>query len=238
MRELFSYALDLLVPPRRTERLVRALTLDELFRLGDGEALPYHDPRVTALVWELKYYGSARSRALAGAFLHEHVLAAAGEELGPPLLVPVPMHTERLRERGHNHTELLCEAALSCTDEERVHWKKVWRKVWPSALALTGPQAKPRTSEDFLERNSLVAIHYAPHALWRTRLTPTQQGLPKATRIKNVAGSMAAEPNIVGGRACIVIDDVITTGATLEEATRALRHAGARAVHTIALARS
>src|SRR3989344_3164618 len=67
----------LLLPPRSTERVVRNLTLRELQSLGGEEPLPYRDPRVTALVWECKYYGTARAAALAGAYLSEQLLAVA-----------------------------------------------------------------------------------------------------------------------------------------------------------------
>ncbi len=194
LREWF----DLLLPPRQTERVVRALTLGELQRLGAGQALPYHDPRVQSLVWELKYRGTRPARQLAGAYLGEILLQAAAEELGRPLLVPVPMHSKRLRERGHNQTELLCKATLP---------------------HLGG------------------GMEYAPRALRRVVDTKTQQGLPRAERLHNVKNSMVADTTVVG-RACVVVDDVTTTGATLEEAKRALRLAGARVVHVIALAKS
>src|SRR3990167_5045524 len=200
MGELLSYLLDLIVPPRPTERVVRSLTVDTLLSLGGEEPLPYHEPRVTALVWELKYHGTGRSAALAGEYLSEILLAAASEELGVPLLVPVPMHAARRRERGHNQTELLCEAALKHVEN---------------------------------------TFEYAPKVLVRTINTKTQQGLPRAERLKNIKNSMlVVYPKLVDGRVCIVVDDVTTTGATLEEAKRALKSAGARAVHTIALARS
>ena len=200
IKEFFADIIDLVLPPRPTERVVRSLHIETLQSLGGEEPLPYHDPRVTALVWELKYHASSRSAALAGEYLAEILLAAASEELGVPLLIPVPMHAARLRERGHNQTELLCESAL-------LHIGNTFE--------------------------------YIPKALVRTVNTKTQQGLPRAERLKNIKNSMrVADPNRVAGRVCIVVDDVTTTGATLEEAKRALRLAGARSVHTIALASS
>lgn len=201
-RELISEVLDLLVPPRPTERVVRLLTLDELHDLAQEDGLPYHDPRVTALIWELKYYGTRRARQLAGAYLAEVLMAVAAEELGKPLLIPIPMHQNRRRERGHNQTELLCKAALSFTDP--------------------------------------VGFEYAPTALVRVVNTKTQQGLPRQVRLRNVHGSMAAGPGAekIKDRVCVVVDDVTTTGATLQEAQRVLRLCGARAVHVTALARS
>src|SRR3990167_1830091 len=106
---------DSMLPPRTSERLVRGLGLEDLFILTPpgGSALPYHDPRVTALVWEVKYRANKRALSLAGEFLAEQLLAIAGEELGKLLLVPVPMHHNRRKKRGHNQTELLSEATLS-----------------------------------------------------------------------------------------------------------------------------
>lgn len=197
---MFSALIDFIIPPRASERVVRALTLLQLQGIDHEDGLSYHDPRVTSLVWELKYYANRRAAALAGVLLAEKILAVAAEELGTPLLIPVPMHAARRRERGHNQTELLCKAAIA-----HLHG----------------------------------SVEYASRALERTRATATQQGLPRHIRLKNIKHSMCAtQPALIEGRACIVIDDVATTGATFEEAKRALRQSGARVVHTIALARS
>jgi predicted amidophosphoribosyltransferase len=77
---------------------------------------------------------------------------------------------------------------------------------------------------------SFAVLEYAPKALVRTVNTKTQQGLPRAERLKNIKNSMTAGPDAkkIAGRVCIVVDDVTTTGATFEEAKRALRQAGAR----------
>jgi ComF family protein len=197
---LLRILFDLVAPPRKSERLVRGLNVDTLHVLASptSGALPYHDPRVTALVWEVKYRGNAQAAALAGEFLAEQLLALAGEELGKPLLVPVPMHPARRQKRGHNQTELLCKALMSYASD---------------------------------------AADYAPEALARVKETAPQQGLERHKRLHNVRGSMEAQ-DFVNGRVCIVIDDVTTTGATLDEARRALLKAGARRVHYLTLAAS
>ncbi|HWB34097.1 MAG TPA: phosphoribosyltransferase family protein [Candidatus Paceibacterota bacterium] len=109
---LFSYLIRALIPMRRTEAAVSALTIDDLERLRRSDGLPYRDPSVRALIWELKYNKNSRALALAGEFIAEELLGIAAEEIGAPLLIPVPMHAKRRRERGHNQTEALCEAAL------------------------------------------------------------------------------------------------------------------------------
>jgi ComF family protein len=199
---LLANLLDVIVPPRNTDKLVRSLSLQEMQGLIHPATgmLPYHDPRVTALVWELKYYANPRAAALAGELLFEQLLAIAAEELGRPLLIPVPMHAARRRARGHNQTEVLCKSVL-------VH---------------TGS-----------------TFEYAPKLLLRTVETRAQQGLERHKRLKNVHGSMrATDPTKATGRICVVVDDVTTTGATLEEARRALIKAGAARVHLVALAHS
>ncbi len=117
MQKLFLnvtyFLLDALLPPRKTETAVRSLSADDLLALASLEGpLPYRDPRVRALVWELKYRGSGAAVALAGEYMGELLRAEMGESIGMPLLIPIPMHPERRKERGYNQTELLCESAL------------------------------------------------------------------------------------------------------------------------------
>ncbi|HWA32215.1 MAG TPA: ComF family protein [Candidatus Paceibacterota bacterium] len=71
----------------------------------------------------------------------------------------------------------------------------------------------------------------APRALRRIKDSEHQARLEnRADRLKNIVDSFAANPEIVRGRNIILIDDVTTTGATLEEARKALREAGAKKV--------
>lgn len=216
---------NFIVPPRATERAVERLSLDELLTLRTGEGLPYADERVRALVWELKYHASRRAASLCGEMLADELLAIASEELGPPLLIPVPMHKTRRQERGHNQTEVLCAAALRHLEAPvDFYGKTAWLR-----------RSRP---EGFFTGKYAGAYDYAPHVLKRVRATPEQQKLAREHRLKNLIGSMQADPELVGGRACVVVDDVATTGATLAEARRALKAAGAARVYAIALAQS
>ncbi|HVZ75824.1 MAG TPA: phosphoribosyltransferase family protein [Candidatus Paceibacterota bacterium] len=110
---LFSHLLRAIIPMRRTEALVDALTTADLERLRASDGLPYRNTSVCALIWELKYNKNPQALALAGEFIAEELLGIAAEEIGTPLLIPVPMHAKRRRERGHNQTESLCKAALA-----------------------------------------------------------------------------------------------------------------------------
>jgi ComF family protein len=75
-------------------------------------------------------------------------------------------------------------------------------------------------------------------AVRRTRETAPQVGRDRDQRERNVAGAFVAVAGLVAGRNVLLIDDVLTTGATADEAARALRAAGARAVRLAAIARA
>lgn len=72
----------------------------------------------------------------------------------------------------------------------------------------------------------------------RVRATAPQAGLTRAQRQENVRGAFAAEEKLVAGRTLLLVDDVMTTGATLNACARALRHAGAAGVMALTLART
>lgn len=134
-------------------------------------------------------------------------LALAVGVLDPPvgaLLVPVPSSRAAVRQRGHDHARRLAAAAAHASHEPRAA---------RAARASEGPAALD------------MRLRVVP-ALVPARAVVDQSGLTSAQRAANLAGALrAAGP--VAGRPVVVVDDVVTTGATLVEAARALTAAGA-----------
>ena len=106
------------------------------------------------------------------------------------------------------------------------------------------PLARARERERGFNQAGLLAerlgerlgVRVRPRWLVRLRATAAQSELSAAERRDNVADAFAAAP-AVAGRDVVVIDDVITTGATVGECARALHAAGARRVGVLAVAR-
>jgi ComF family protein len=89
------------------------------------------------------------------------------------------------------------------------------------------------------ELNRLTGVAWDPLALMRTRRTVSQVGLTHDQRRRNVQGAFAVAAgrgSAIEGRSILLIDDVITTGATVGACARALRQAGAARVDVLALA--
>ena len=74
----------------------------------------------------------------------------------------------------------------------------------------------------------------------RTRRTAVQARLPRSKRVDNLRGAFAVKPSLGGyvtGRRVLLIDDVMTTGATVGACCKVLRNAGAAEVRVLTLAR-
>ncbi|ABC80013.1 ComF family protein [Anaeromyxobacter dehalogenans] len=117
----------------------------------------------------------------------------------------------------------------------------------PGAAVVSVPLGRARRVDRGYDQAALLADALARAAgargrrlrgaLRRARETSPQVGLGRAERARNVAGAFLAGP-AVAGRDLVLVDDVVTTGATADAAARALRAAGARSVTVVALARA
>ena len=83
-----------------------------------------------------------------------------------------------------------------------------------------------------------LGVDYRPAALKREKETRTQVGLNSQQRRENVAGAFDSRQKVVDDRTVLLVDDVMTTGATLEAAAKALKHSGAAQVWSITLAQA
>jgi ComF family protein len=111
-----------------------------------------------------------------------------------------------------------------------LHWWRRTRRGFDQAALLAGAAA----------RHTPLGAPIA-HPLRRRRSTAPQSELPAAARATNVAGAFAVRPRgaaALAGRRVLLFDDVVTTGATMAAAARALRAAGATEVIGFAVARA
>jgi len=155
-----------------------------------ARAIGEYDGALRAIVHALKYEGRrSLARPLA------RLMRQRGADLigCADVLVPVPLHRSRLRERGFNQAADLA------------------RHLGPPVVS----------------------------ALRRVRATATQTSLPAAQRHRNVRDAFAVSRRVRGiqNRCVVLIDDVSTTGATLEACARVLKDAGAAHVFALTAAR-
>lgn len=164
--------------------------------------------RLRAAVLELKFHGRDRLGARLGALLTEPWLAlqAASGLTGSWMVMPVPLHGSRQRERGYNQAALLARG-----------FARALRKG----------------------SGSFGGFHLESRSLARKRATAPQSGLSLTARRDNVRSVFhVTRPDRVRDCGIILVDDVMTTGATASACAGALKRAGARRVVVLALARA
>ena len=108
------------------------------------------------------------------------------------------------------------------------------------------PLSAERLRERGFNQSALLVQHLAGakadvHSLLRLHATEAQSGLPRAQRLRNLQGAFAVEPARAAAlreQRVVLLDDVMTTGATVHAATLALREAGVAHVTVVVLART
>lgn len=114
---------------------------------------------------------------------------------------------------------------------------------WAVDMAIPVPLHLTRLSERGYNQARLLAeklaqshaLAHAPDALTRTRNTISQVGLNRQERLENMVDAFEANTQIVAGCSILLVDDVLTTGATLTGCAQAARRAGAAAVYGLTL---
>lgn len=117
---------------------------------------------------------------------------------------------------------------------------------WDVDMLIPLPLGKRRLKERGYNQVDLIArplayelgLHYAPHGLWKSRETRSQVGLNVSQRRENVSKAYQAEGRVVNGKSILLMDDVATTGSTVQSGAEALLSAGARDVYAVTVARA
>ncbi|MGO4190875.1 ComF family protein [Arthrobacter sp. YAF17] len=184
-------------------------------------------------VLSFKKHGQGQLAEVLSTGLARAIRAAAGEDPGV-LLVPVPTSGSAFRRRGFSPVHVLLgglgplraagaggQSGLSTV--HALHKAGLRARRGPAGRGAPGPAPG------------------SPYGLPGFRGQPGgQKGLGRGDRAQRVRGSMRVRRGLfaptVNGRPCIIVDDVLTTGATLAEAARALRAAGALVTGAVVLA--
>jgi ComF family protein len=160
----------------------------------DGIRAPFlFDGLVRRAIHELKYHNLRALVPALAPFLKEYLVE---NPLPGDVLVPVPIHPIRLRERGYNQSSLLAH-----------------------------------------ELSRLSGLPAADNCLVRTSyIAPQAKAASAAERLRNISGAFTCNSTSPRGKGIILIDDVSTSGATMNACAAALKSAGAAAVWGLALA--
>lgn len=195
--ELLTIIGDILFPPHKDERIVRALTDETLTELYQPHATdtwtalsPFKDTRMRALIHQAKYERDRRAQKLLGTLLMR--FGDAYPDKYRAVWIPIPLSPARLRARGYNQVEAILKE---------------------------------------------TTLPFLTNVLVRTRDTQPQTTLKKNERLANMIDAFQViSPHIVTGKNIILIDDVVTTGATLSAARDVLVQHNPESITLLALA--
>ncbi len=210
--------LDFLFPPRADEKIVQGTTLDDFLSLVAPQLvsetrpetvalLPFSDTRVRSALHEAKYHGSERAFAYLGTALADFL----PDYLTDFALVHVGRRTSNI---------YIVPVPLGKTRRKERGFNQA-EEITKHAFRVLGTQNSFTLETDLLER---------------VRETPTQIGFERSKREANMRGAFKTTRRVDPACTYILIDDVITTGATLQSAISALHSAGATHILPLALA--
>ncbi|MBC3797236.1 ComF family protein [Acetobacterium tundrae] len=179
-------------PIFRSNRKLCSICSKQNLPFGGGYAFLRYEDSGKTLVHAIKFKDRPNLGIWVGIRMGKAIAQCEwGKEID--IIIPVPLHPNRLEERGYNQSE------------------KITQGIRTGLLPLSPV--------------------LGPQYLRRIRDTPHQMGQGREQRLVNLTGAFSAE-NIeeIQGKTILLVDDVLTTGATLSEAAATLLEAGAKKV--------
>jgi ComF family protein len=168
-----------------------------------ARAFGRYEGALRRLIHNFKYGGCVQLAKPLGRLLFKTFVRQWGPDRIDQV-VPVPLHSKRLRRRGYNQAQLLV-------------------REWPRCFKIAGLDSH--------------AAAICDRSLIRQRDTAPQTGLSRWQRTQNIRQAFRlAGPAPIADRRILLVDDVMTTGATANACTGTLLQAGAREVLVLTLA--
>ncbi len=220
-RGIYDFVLEIVFPKSLELKALEILSPDQLLTKVErciGTDSPvveaifqYRTPLMREAIWQLKYHGNRKIATLLAESMYEEIITLVGEDFE--------------NNSQNNSTQKI--------------------------FLLPIPLSKKRQKERGFNQGELLAraiikidtaniFTFAPNFLEKIKDTPSQTSISdRQKRIKNVRGCFQVPEEIrstVFGKTIILIDDVTTTGSTLEEGRRALLSVGAGKVVCLAVA--
>ncbi|MET1064546.1 MAG: phosphoribosyltransferase family protein [Arthrobacter sp.] len=181
-----------------------------------------------------KKYGQGQLAQVLSKGLVRAIRAAAGDTTGL-VLVPVPTSAKAYRRRGFSPVHVLLGRL---GPHRKSGTGRQTGLLTAHALRKTRLRGRPRTAGQAAERVLALGSRKSGPGLWG--MPGGQKGLGRGERAQRVRGSIRVRRGLfapeVNGQPCIIVDDVLTTGATLAEAARVLREGGALVRGAVVLA--
>jgi len=173
-----------------------SLCLKKSFAFDLARAALYYKEPVTSLISSLKFNGTLTNLATLAHLVRNS--SATAELSEPDIILPVPLHVHRLRERKFNQALVIAHACFLANNHK-------------------------------LNRDILI----------RHRATSPQTSLSGTERRKNLTGAFSLrDPEQIKNKTILLVDDVFTTGSTVNECAKILRKAGAKKIEVFTLARA
>ncbi|HXF43988.1 MAG TPA: ComF family protein [Candidatus Paceibacterota bacterium] len=180
-------------------------------------AAHYGNKSVRELVHALKYGRVMAAIEPIGGIIGRYSKKFLKNNLGKikgAVVIPVPLHFSKKRSRGFNQAELIAEALRQCLEVRSLN---IDVNVGEVGLLQ-------------IENGNLVRIKNTKS---QTKMKDTEE------RERNVSGAFSLKrPEEISGKNIVLVDDVFTSGATMREAVRVLKEAGARKIIGFVIAKA